>query len=130
MATGEIRLSILWEWLHKGARMSEDDAPSATKEGDVFGKETFARLLEDEYAKLDRASNRDVHDDSKATTLPIARAIVQSYVDNGVKPPWYIDLLNLNLDHVSLPLARERIQAYLTALENDGTRLTDNPDFK
>ena len=26
MATGEIRVSILWEWLHKGARLSEDDA--------------------------------------------------------------------------------------------------------
>ncbi len=26
MATGEIRLSILWEWLHKNARFTEDDA--------------------------------------------------------------------------------------------------------
>ena len=26
MATGEIRLSILWEWLHKGAQLTEDDA--------------------------------------------------------------------------------------------------------
>ena len=25
MATGEIRLSILWEWLHKGARLTDDD---------------------------------------------------------------------------------------------------------
>ena len=25
MATGEIRLSILWEWLHKGAALTEDD---------------------------------------------------------------------------------------------------------
>ena len=26
MATGEIRLSILWEWVHKGATLNEDDA--------------------------------------------------------------------------------------------------------
>src|SRR5262249_58455370 len=26
MATGEIRLSILWEWLHKRARLTADDA--------------------------------------------------------------------------------------------------------
>ena len=25
MATGEIRLSILWEWLHKKARLTDDD---------------------------------------------------------------------------------------------------------
>jgi malate synthase len=25
MATGEIRLSILWEWLHKGAHLTEGD---------------------------------------------------------------------------------------------------------
>ena len=29
MATGEIRLSILWEWLHKGATLTADDARSA-----------------------------------------------------------------------------------------------------
>ena len=29
MATGEIRLSILWEWLHKGASLTEDDADPA-----------------------------------------------------------------------------------------------------
>ena len=26
MATGEIRLSILWEWIHKGATLTADDA--------------------------------------------------------------------------------------------------------
>ena len=33
MATGEIRLSILWEWLHKGAELSEDDPKSGNKAG-------------------------------------------------------------------------------------------------
>ena len=35
MATGEIRLSILWEWLHKGASLTEDD-PVGVKAGDRF----------------------------------------------------------------------------------------------
>src|SRR5207344_3003670 len=30
MATGEIRLSILWEWLHKGAALTEDDPIGVT----------------------------------------------------------------------------------------------------
>jgi malate synthase len=130
MATGEIRLSILWEWLHKGGPMTENDAETGVRAGAPFSKQVLARLLEEEYAKLLHASNRDVHDDSKATTLPIVRAIVLRYLESDAKPPWYIDLLNLNLDHVSLAVAHERISAYLAALEKNGDRLTDNPDFK
>ena len=37
---------------------------------------TIAWLLGEEFGKLQRAGNRDVHDDSKQTTLPIAREIV------------------------------------------------------
>ena len=80
MATGEIRMSILWEWLHKSARFTDDDPETGVAAGDAFSTELFGRLLEEEYAKLQWASNRDVHDDSKPTTLPIARAIVEAYV--------------------------------------------------
>ena len=31
MATGEIRLSILWEWVHKGATLTEDDGGTGLK---------------------------------------------------------------------------------------------------
>ena len=129
MATGEIRVSILWEWLHKQARFTADDAASGVKAGDPFTPAFFDRIMEEEYEKLQRAANRDVHDDSKHTTLPIAREIVERYVRHPVKAPWCIDLLNLNLDHHDLTRARERIEAYFTAFERDGTRLTDNPDF-
>jgi malate synthase len=129
MATGEIRVSILWEWLHKQARFTADDAVSGVKAGDPFTLSFFDRLMEEEYAKLLHAGNRDVHDDSKHTTLPIARAIVERYVKHPVKAPWCIDLLNLNLNNNDLGRARERIGAYFTAFERDGSRLTDNPDF-
>ena len=56
----------------------------------------------EEYAKLRRASNRDVYDDSKDTTLPIAREIVETYLRTGTKLPWYIDLLNVNLNNHDL----------------------------
>ena len=46
----------------------------------VYTRTLFKRLLAEEYSKLAAADNRDVHDDSKATTLPIAREIVQTYV--------------------------------------------------
>ncbi|BDU69997.1 malate synthase [Geothrix oryzae] len=129
MATGEIRLSILWEWLHKGATFTEADAATGTAAGDAFTPALFARLLDEEYAKLRQAGNRDVHDDSKGTTLPIARAIVRTYVQSDTKAPWYVDLLNLNLGVEELAVAEARIARFLEAFEKDGTRMTENQDF-
>jgi len=129
MATGEIRMSILWEWLHKSARFTEDDPATGVRSGDAFDAALFARLLDEEYAKLLAAGNRDVHDDSKPTTLPIARAIVEAYIHEPGKPPWYIDLLNLNLDNHDLAAAKRRVAAFLDAFRRDGVRLTENPEF-
>ena len=128
MATGEIRLSILWEWLHKGASLTADDE-IGVKAGDTFTRELFEKLLEQEYDKLQRASNRDVHDNSKRTTLPIAREIVQAYVMDEVKLPWYIDLLNINLNNTDLNESRRRIKMLADAFRKDGTRITENLDF-
>ena len=128
MATGEIRLSILWEWLHKGATLTEDDPETGLKAGAVFDAALFARLLDEEYAKLLVADHRDVHEGSKTTTLPIARAIVEAYVTDPVKYPWYIDLLNLNLNSHDLDLARARIARYMEEFKTSGTRITENLD--
>jgi malate synthase len=130
MATGEIRLSILWEWLHKGAKLTQADAGTGSAAGDTITLKLVERLLEEEFGKLQRASNRDVHDDSKTTTLPIARAIVQAYITDPVKTPWYVDLLNINLDNYDLATAQERIARYLEAFRRDGTRITENLDFE
>ena len=128
-ATGEIRLSVLWEWLHKGAAFTDDDADSGVRAGETLTRELFAQLLEEEHAKLLRADSNDVHDDSKTTTLPIARAVVEAYVLEPVKAPWYIDLLNLNLNVTDLSVAEERIRRFLDAFGRDGTRITRNLDF-
>jgi malate synthase len=128
MATGEIRLSILWEWLHKNAILTADDEMGA-KAGDHVTAGLCARLLVEEYEKLRRASNRDVHDNSKNTTLPIAREIVETYIMGDVKLPWYIDLLNVNLGNQDLMEARRRIQRLTEAFRKDGTRITENLDF-
>ena len=128
MATGEIRLSILWEWLHKNAALTEDDS-IGVRAGDRFTRELFLRLLEEEYDKLRRADNRDVHDNSKNTTLPIAREIVETYVLEDVKLPWYIDLLNINLDNHDLAEARRRIRMFVQAFRDGGRRITENLDF-
>lgn len=126
MATGEIRLSILWEWLHKSGKFTDGDAETGVKPGDRFSAELFARLLDEEYEKLRHASNRDVHDDSKCTTLPIAREIVATYVDEPIKQPWYIDLLNLNLNNHNLEEARKRIRLYAHTFRVEGKRITQN----
>ncbi|MEX2640704.1 MAG: hypothetical protein WD266_08440 [Balneolales bacterium] len=130
MATGEIRLSILWEWVHKGAVLSEDDPETGVKKGDVFGRDLLERLLDEEYQKLLKASGRDVFDASKTTTLPISREIALTYTLSEMKAPWFIDLLNINLNNGDLDLARQRIGRYMEALKNDGTRITENPDFR
>ena len=127
-ATGEIRLSILWEWVHKQARLTEDDPETGAKAGDVFSAEMFRRLLGEEYEKLLQAGNRDVHAVSKETTLPITREIVECYVLDETKAPWYIDLLNINLNNHDLQRARERIGSYMQSFKTSGTRITENLD--
>ena len=130
MATGEIRVSILWEWIHKGAVLTEDDAGTGLQAGEVITHELVQRLVEEEYAKLLAARDKDVHDASKTTTLPIVRDIVEAYLASPTKLPWYIDLLNLNLENASRDVARQRIGDYAQALDSRGVRITDNPDFR
>jgi malate synthase len=129
MATGEIRLSILWEWLHKGARLTDADAETGAAAGDVFSRDLFVRLLAEEFEKLRTAGNRDVHDNSKTTTLPVARAIVETYVSDQVKLPWYIDLLNITLGVHDLSEATRRIALLRDTFKTDGRRITENLDF-
>ncbi len=129
MATGEIRLSILWEWLQKGARLTAADDETGVKDGDTFTRELCDRLLIEEYAKLLAANSRDVHDHSKTTTLPIAREIVETYLRDETKLPWYIDLLNITLGNHDLNEARRRIKLLADAFSANGTRITANLDF-
>jgi malate synthase len=129
MATGEIRLSILWEWIHKNAIITEDDPDSKVKEGDTFSTGLFESLLEEEYQKLLKAGDKDVHDDSKATTLPISREIVRVYCLSKTKLPWFVDLLNINLNNRELEKAKRRISMYVDAFIKDGNRITENLDF-
>jgi malate synthase len=130
MATGEIRLSILWEWLHKAATLTDSDDETGVKAGDLFTRALFERLLSEEYGKLQQAADRDVHDDSKRTTLPVAREIVQTYVLDPVKLPWYIDLLNITLGVHDLPEAKRRIEHLRRTFTETGERITANIDFE
>ncbi|WP_209329241.1 malate synthase [Lunatimonas salinarum] len=130
MATGEIRLSILWEWVHKQAQLTEDDDESGVKAGTLFTLELFRKLLAEEYEKLLKADDKDVHNSSKSTTLPIAREIAEIYVAEQQKIPWFIDLLNINLNNLDLDLAKERIAEYLKTWKEKNDRITENLDFR
>jgi malate synthase len=130
MATGEIRLSILWEWVHKGVILTEDDMQTETKAGDAFSIGLFEKLLDEEYEKLLKANNKDVFNSSKTTTLPISKEIATGYIHSKEKFPWFIDLLNINLNNMDLEIAKQRINMYMEAFKKDGTRITENLDFK
>lgn len=130
MATGEIRLSVLWEWLHKKATLTEEDTELGLAKGEVFTLKIFETILAQEYQKLLDAKNKDVHDNSKTTTLPIAKEIVSVYVKSVIKAPWYIDLLNINLNNKTFDLAKTRIGNYYKTLSETGNRITNNLDFK
>ena len=90
--------------------------------------ELYRRLLAEEYEKLLHASNRDVHESSKTTTLPIARRSLEIYVRNP-KLPLYVDFLNINLNVSDSNVARARIARYASLFAADGTRVTENLDF-
>ncbi|MBU1564869.1 MAG: malate synthase [Proteobacteria bacterium] len=128
MATGEIRLSILWEWVHKGGVITEDDRETEIRAGQVFTGEIFRRLLEEEYAKLLKADTRDVHEKSKTTSLPIIYEMVKDYIAESVKIPWYIDLLNINLNNENLSEGKRRVAAYINEFKKTGRRITKNLD--
>jgi malate synthase len=128
MATGEIRLSILWEWVHKQATLTESDAATDIKEGDTFSMQLFERLMDEEYDKLLKAGNKDVFDSSKTTTLPISREIADVYIHSNKKAPWFIDLLNINLNNTDLQIAKERIALYMETFAKEGVRITKNLD--
>jgi len=121
MATGEIRVSILWEWLHKNAALTE---------GGRFDRTLFLKLLDEEYSKLQQAGDRDVHDNSKRTTLPIAREIVKTYVESDEKLPWFIDLLNINLGNEDLAEGQRRIRLFIDEFRSLHARVTGNIDFE
>ena len=71
MATGEIRLSILWEWLHKDATLTERRRDR--RQGRRPFTPSCSRGSSPRSTRSSAApSNRDVHDVSKTTTLPIA----------------------------------------------------------
>jgi malate synthase len=124
MATGEIRLSILWEWAHKGAPLTETDELAGVAEGEKLTLELFERLLREEALKL-----TELADGNYVSSLPVAREIVHKYVTAPIKVPWFIDLLNLNIDNHDLKKARRRIGQYLDMLTTQGRRITENPDF-
>jgi malate synthase len=130
MATGEIRLSVLWEWLHKGAKLTEGDDELNLQEGALFTLEIFNQMLGQEYQKLLDASDRDVHNDSKTTTLPISLEIVRTYILSATKAPWYVDLLNLNLNNPDLEIAKKRIGQYYGQFNKTGQRMTANLDLE
>ena len=128
MATGEIRMSILWEWVYKKAKLTSDDSSIGVEAGDIFTRQLFNRLMDEEYQKLLNASSKDVFEESKVTTLPIAMDLIEQYMNCDKKIPWLIDLLNINLNVSNLDEAKRRTRLYIDSFVQKGERITGNLD--
>jgi malate synthase len=76
-----------------------------------------------------KASNKDVFDASKTTTLPISKEIAVAYIHSDIKFPWFIDLLNINLNNTNLEVAKKRINLYMETFRKERKRITENLDF-
>jgi malate synthase len=46
------------------------------------------------------------------------------------KAPWFIDLLNLNLENDDLSVAKDRIATYMEKFQREGARITETLDFE
>ncbi|MGZ8559024.1 MAG: malate synthase, partial [Chitinophagaceae bacterium] len=75
------------------------------------------------------AGNKDVFDSSKTSTLPISREIAVAYIHSQEKLPWFIDLLNINLNNFDLAEAKKRIKLYIETFHTEAIRITENIDF-
>ena len=110
MATGEIRLSILWEWLHKRATLTADDDEIGVKAGDPFTRTCASGCLPRNTRSCEggqpRRSRRLEKDDAADCA-----GDCRTYVMDDTKLPWYIDLLNINLGNHDLDEAKRRIPA-------------------
>ena len=117
MATGEIRLSILWEWLHKWRATHRRRPTIGVKAGDTFVRSCLPACSTKSTTNCSQPVTA-MSTTIRTTTLPIAREIVDTYVTNRTKLPWYIDLLNLNLlNNHDLANAKSRIRSYIEAFE-------------
>jgi malate synthase len=82
----------------------------------------------EEYQKLLNASSKDVFEESKVTTLPIAMDLIEQYMNCDKKIPWLIDLLNINLNVSNLEEAKRRTRLYIDSFVQKGERITGNLD--
>ena len=100
MATGEIRVSILWEWLHKQAPFTDDDAATGVRAGDTLDagalRPAARRGVRQAAGRRQSRRPRRLEGDDPADRPRHRRDAGR---ERPVKAPWYIDLLNLTLDN-------------------------------
>ena len=72
---------------------------------------------------------RSMTNSKKQTTLPIVYEMVKYYIGEEVKIPWYIDLLNINLNNEDLDEGKRRIEAYIKKFRETGQRITENLEY-
>ncbi|HTL69657.1 MAG TPA: phosphoenolpyruvate carboxykinase (GTP) [Candidatus Eisenbacteria bacterium] len=126
MATGEIRLKALREWLAKQAVIG-GAGPLA---GQVLTPQIFSRLLDEEYQRLlAEPDDKKVNAATKTTTLPVAREIVERYVLAPVTMPWLVDLLNAALEAPDPATASRRLTDYISTFESNNERITENLNY-
>ena len=129
MATGEIRLSILWEWLHKGAALTADDDSGRASRRVTRSRSSCSSGCSPRNTtssgRRATATCTSLEDDDAAD-----RARDRRDLPHGPrKLPWYIDLLNITLGNGE----RRRGAGAIELLQQPSNiavgQITENVDF-
>ena len=129
MATGEIRLSILWEWLHKNATLTADDDESASRRATGSRPSCSRGCSPRSTRSCSNAEQPRRPRRLEDTTLPIAREIVETYVIGRRQAA----VVHRPAQHQSRQRRPDGSQeAHPPAggrVSQGGTRITENLDF-
>ncbi len=131
MATGEIRLSILWEWLHKDAPFTaDDDADRRQGRRSLHAGAVRAAARRGVREAAHAPATATCTTTSKNTTLPIAREIVETYVAGATSSCRGTSTCSTSISATTTsPKAKRRIGLLAAAFARTATRITENLDF-
>ena len=128
-ATGEIRLSILWEWVHKGATTHRGRRRNGSQGGRYLFRGDVSTLARRRIRQITPGQVPRMY--MRFRRQPRCRLLERSSrptCSTRRRCRGTSTCLNINLNNHDLQTAQERIRNYMNTFKKDGTRITENLD--